>query len=129
MRIEYAPLPALVMIDRGQLEQALLNLAMNARDAMPEGGVLRLRVGGQAAAVMDEVAIEIQDTGVGIDEATRSRLFEPFFTTKPAGAGLGLATAWGIVTGAGGRLNVQSVPGQGSRFTVRLPRAAQAAAP
>jgi len=119
-----------VLIDRGQLEQALLNLAMNARDAMPTGGVLRVRVGADTAApaIAGEVAIEIQDTGVGMDEATRSHLFEPFFTTKPAGSGLGLATAWGIVTGAGGKLNVRSVPGQGSLFTVRLPRAAETAA-
>jgi signal transduction histidine kinase len=100
------------------LEQIVLNLAVNARDAMPEGGTLQLVV----AAKGDEVELSATDTGVGMDEATRARIFEPFFTTKTTGTGLGLATARELVTRFGGTIAAVSEPGRGTTFTVRLPR-------
>jgi len=108
-----------VRIDPGQLEQALLNLAVNARDAMPQGGTLTIRTRSLPAHLRMEVA----DTGVGMDAATRARIFEPFFTTKPAGegTGLGLATVKGIVEQAGGTVTVASEPGQGTSFVIELP--------
>ena len=125
VRLDYAKAPSWVVIDRVQLEQVVLNLSMNARDAMPNGGTLRLRIDQRGADAGGEVTLAIQDTGVGMDAATRSRIFEPFFTTKPQGegTGLGLASAYGIVTSAGGKLEVESVQGQGTTFTVVLPRA------
>jgi PAS domain S-box-containing protein len=121
VRIGYAKEPAWLVVDQRQLEQVVLNLSMNARDAMPGGGRLELQVGETGA----EVSLSIEDSGVGMDEATRSRIFEPFFTTKPLGQGTGLslASAYGIVTSAGGRLEVASVPGKGTTFTVVFPRA------
>jgi signal transduction histidine kinase/CheY-like chemotaxis protein len=108
-----------VRIDPGQLEQALLNLAVNARDAMPQGGTLTIRTRASA----EHVRIEVADTGVGMDSAIRARAFEPFFTTKPAGegTGLGLATVKGIVEQAGGSVTVASEPGRGTTFTIDLP--------
>ncbi len=108
--------------DAGQVQQVLLNLAINARDSMPAGGTLTLRVAPRGA----EVLLEIEDTGSGFDEATRARIFEPFFTTKEVGkgTGLGLAVVYGIVEQHGGRIEVRSVPGEGSRFRVILPAAA-----
>jgi PAS domain S-box-containing protein len=108
-----------VRIDPGQLEQAVLNLAVNARDAMPQGGTLTIRT----RARLRHVRIEVSDVGVGMDEATRTRAFEPFFTTKPAGegTGLGLATVKGIVEQAGGEVEVASAPGRGTTFILSLP--------
>ncbi len=105
--------------DAGQLQQVLVNLAVNAKDAMPEGGTLTIRTSAGAG----EAVVEVIDTGHGIDEATRSHLFEPFFTTKDAGkgTGLGLSVVHGIVEQHGGRVEVESVPGEGSRFRVILP--------
>jgi signal transduction histidine kinase/CheY-like chemotaxis protein len=110
-----------VRIDPGQLEQALLNLAVNARDAMPQGGTLTIRTGSFPA----RLRIAVSDTGTGMDAATRARAFEPFFTTKPAGegTGLGLATVKGIVEQAGGTVGVASEPGEGTTFTLDLPLA------
>jgi len=113
------PLP--VNGDRGQLEQVLMNLTVNAAEAMPEGGSLVVgcgRAGGEAW-------LEVTDTGHGIPEDVRSRIFEPFFSTKRAGggSGLGLAVAHGIVTGHGGRIDVTSAVGNGSTFRVTLPLA------
>ena len=103
--------------DRGQLEQVLANLAVNAVDAMPGGGVLTVRTGRDGPLVW----LEVGDTGVGIPEEVRRRLFEPFFTTKPGGTGLGLSVTHGIVTGLGGRIEVTSEVGRGSTFRVLLP--------
>jgi two-component system cell cycle sensor histidine kinase/response regulator CckA len=113
-----------VMVDPGQVEQALVNLVLNARDAMPAGGRLRL---GTANAELDGesyVAMSVSDTGVGIDPATQAKIFEPFFTTKQAagGRGLGLSTVYGVVEQSGGRITVESAPGQGAVFTVYFPR-------
>jgi signal transduction histidine kinase len=112
-----------VLVDRAQLERVVVNLAMNARDAMPGDGTLTIDVG----ASPEGVALLVADTGVGMDEATRARMLEPFFTTKAAsGTGLGLAIVYGIVSSAGGTLDVESAPGEGTRVTVRLPRATAA---
>ena len=127
--------PSWVKVDRGQLEQVVMNLAVNARDAMPRGGRLTLRTHNSApVGVVDleetaerglrpRVAISIVDSGSGIPPEVRARLFEPFFTTKEAGkgTGLGLATVYGIVKQSGGDITVESEPGKGSTFTVVLP--------
>ncbi len=108
--------------DRGQLDQVLMNFAVNASDAMPEGGKLTIRTG-----VHDhtQVWLAVEDTGSGIPEEVREHIFEPFFTTKETGkgTGLGLSVAHGIVTQHGGRIEVGGRVGQGSTFTVFLPRA------
>ena len=123
-----------VVADSGQLEQVLVNLAINARDAMLRGGTLTIRTGEEtldlrAAAVLDVipgpyVTIDVEDTGFGMDEATRNRAFEPFFTTKgPAqGAGLGLATVDGFVRQSGGAVSLRSAPGVGTHVRIHLPR-------
>jgi len=112
--------------DSGQLEQVLMNLAVNAADAMPGGGPLRIatRVDGQ------EAILEVVDEGSGMTEDVKARVFEPFFSTKEAskGTGLGLSVVHGIVTGHGGRVEVESAVGRGSVFRVVLPIAAGAAA-
>jgi PAS domain S-box-containing protein len=113
------PRPARVKADPGNLVQVLLNLAVNARDAMPRGGTLGVRT-----AVTDSaVVLTVADTGTGMDAATKARIFEPFFTTKRAGegTGLGLATAHTIVQQAGGSIAVESEPGQGTTFRIVLP--------
>ncbi|HKB03290.1 MAG TPA: ATP-binding protein [Gemmataceae bacterium] len=119
VRTDLDELAGHVKIDPGQLEQALLNLAVNARDAMPNGGTLTLRTRGLG----DRVRIEVADTGVGMNAATRARIFEPFFTTKPVGegTGLGLATVKSIVEQAGGTIAVHSEPGRGATFAIELP--------
>jgi PAS domain S-box-containing protein len=118
------PTDAVVWVDRGQLEQVVLNLVVNARDAMPEGGTLAV-----STDVQGNVAcLEVRDSGHGMDAETRARAFEPFFTTKPRGrgTGLGLATVYGIVSKAGGDIEVESAPGKGTTMRVRLPLAAEA---
>jgi CheY-like chemotaxis protein len=128
-----------VKVDPGQMEQVVINLATNARDAMPDGGRLRvstsnLRVDrGTAEAGErpgDYATVTMADTGCGMEEGTRIRIFDPFFSTKPKerGIGLGLAMVHGIVTAAGGTIDVRSVPGEGATFTIRLPRTLEAAA-
>jgi two-component system cell cycle sensor histidine kinase/response regulator CckA len=130
--------PAPVIGDPTQLEQVVLNLALNGRDAMPEGGRLAIRVEPQPvpaarAATLgvkpgDYVVLTVTDEGVGIEVAQQRHVFEPFFTTKPTGlgTGLGLATAYGIVHQSGGTITLASAPGQGSTFQVWLPRASAA---
>jgi two-component system, cell cycle sensor histidine kinase and response regulator CckA len=129
-----APLPT-AMVDPAQLEQVLMNLAINGADAMPDGGQLTLEAG--EAYVDAEVAevhgmaeglyatVSVTDTGVGMDEHTRSRIFDPFFTTKGEGhgSGLGLPVAYGIIAQSGGHIVVHTRPGRGSSFTVYLPLA------
>ena len=122
---EYDPEIGLVRLDRGQLEQIVVNLVVNARDAMPEGGVVRVRTQGVADRNMPAgvVTLSVSDTGVGMDEETRSRIFEPFFTTKEQGkgTGLGLSTVYGIVTQAGGQIGVASEIDAGTTFTLAFP--------
>lgn len=138
--VRAAPEPCPVKADAEQLEQVLVDLASNARDAMPEGGRLVVET---AAVRLDEpgvrasgdlrpgryVRFRVSDTGLGMDERTRARAFEPFFTTKAAAkaAGLGLATVYGIVRQSGGDIRIDSQPGRGTALTLLLPWAGEAA--
>jgi len=120
-----APEPALVEASPAGLQQIVLNLAVNAKDALPEGGSIAISVRIQG----DQVSLVTEDTGVGMTEATQARIFEPFFTTKSSGTGLGLATVRELVSRYGGVIEVTSTLGKGSRFEVRFPRRAPAAEP
>jgi PAS domain S-box-containing protein len=119
-----------VQADPGQVEQVLVNLALNARDAMSGGGTLTIRTANAGAEDVpsDEAAgpfvvLSVSDSGCGMDAATRARIFEPFFTTKEStGTGLGLASVYGIVAQSGGLIDVASIPGEGTTMTVYLPR-------
>jgi PAS domain S-box-containing protein len=119
----------IVEADRTQMHQVLMNLAVNAREAMPAGGVLTIRT--HNIGEPPQVALEVRDTGHGIDESVRRHLFEPFFTTKKdrSNTGLGLAIVFGIVSNCGGRIEVQSKPGAGAAFSIYLPQAVAPAAP
>ena len=131
-----------IRADRAQIEQVLMNLAVNSRDAMPSGGRLVIATGhvtihkrrskrSSSIAPGEYVRISVTDTGTGMDNATLARVFEPFFTTKGlgAGTGLGLATVYGIVRQAGGHISVESEPGRGSTFDILLPEVAQSDEP
>ncbi len=127
-----APSPGRVSADPGQLEQVIVNLVTNARDAMPDGGRVTIETrdvvigSGRNRAGLERgayVLLAVSDTGAGIDEQTRARIFEPFFTTKGhRGTGLGLATVYRIVTESGGQISVESEPGQGTVFELYFPR-------
>jgi len=135
-----APGVAPVHADRSQLEQVVMNLTINARDAMPEGGALGIETSRvtldevRARAISgaepgDYVMLSVSDTGVGIPPDVKHHLFEPFFTTKEQGTGLGLATVYGVVRQSGGFVTVESEPGRGSTFRVYLPRGDGASLP
>jgi len=119
-----APALGHVRVDPAQIDQVLMNLAVNARDAMPWGGTLFLETANVGAPAGDQVALVVRDTGQGMDETTRAHVFEPFFTTKSGtgGTGLGLSMVYGIVQQSGGQISVESEPGHGSSFRILLPR-------
>ncbi len=137
LRVEPAADAGSALVDPGQIEQVLMNLVVNARDALLDGGRITIRTG-TAEVTEDEVetlpyvvrpgpysVITVTDTGIGMDPDTAERIFEPFFTTKPAGVGtgLGLSTVYTIVKQARGHIRVDTEPGVGTRFEVYLPRA------
>lgn len=129
--LELASDPVVCRIDRGQVEQVLLNLLVNAQQAMPGGGDLRIRTRQTQVLPGDDwcsrvipgtyAVLEVEDTGTGMDAETLARIFEPFFTTKEPGTGLGLASAYGIIRNHRGHIHAHSEPGKGSLFTVLLP--------
>lgn len=108
-----------VRLDRALFRQALLNLALNARQAMPKGGLLELQTRWRDG----HAELDLIDNGSGMDEHTLARIFDAFFSTKPGGSGLGLPTVRRIVEAHGGRIEVESAPGRGTRFTIALPPA------
>ena len=133
LEIEIPPRLGAVRLDVGQAEQLLLNLVVNAGDAMPQGGRVRVELSdapeGGAGLAGPCVRLAVSDTGHGMDEPTRKRIFEPYFTTKERGSGLGLATVDDIIRRSGGRVTVDSRPGKGTCFTILWPLCPDAPAP
>jgi PAS domain S-box-containing protein len=142
LRMELDPTAGYLRADRTQLEQVILNLTLNSRDAMPKGGQLLVETGHQhygpntrwrprELAPGDYVTISVSDTGQGMDTETRDHIFEPFFTTKSRGrgTGLGLATTYGIIKQSGGSILVESEPGRGTRFRLFFPTVMREATP
>jgi two-component system, cell cycle sensor histidine kinase and response regulator CckA len=134
--LDLPPDAGAVLVDVGQIDQLLMNLVVNARDAMPDGGVITIRTGhvlaSDASGVPscgDWTTLLVADTGVGMPSEVRARAFEPFFTTKQMGrgTGLGLSTVYGIVRQSGGHISLESEPGRGTTVTVYLPRLGAAA--
>ncbi len=121
--LEIAGPPAFINVSRDLLVQSIMNLVVNARDAMPGGGPIRVQVDLVGAADKQDVEIRVIDRGTGIDEATQARIFEPFYTTKSVGrgTGLGLPIVHGFATESGGHVTVRSTVGEGSAFTISLP--------
>ena len=142
IQFKYATQPPFILADAGMMDQVLMNLTLNSRDAMPDGGKLTIET---AAVEIDELAalqsaqarpgafarLSVTDTGCGIPAEILPRIFEPFFTTKDVGkgTGLGLATVFGIVQQHQGWINVASEPGRGTTFDIYLPRLAQSSGP
>ena len=136
IKMEYSFAPDLVEVNMTpeQFKQVLINLVINAKDAMPAGGVIKIRTFNQpapksaahAAKAAEYAAVEISDTGPGIPPGIREHIFEPFFTTKPKGkgTGLGLSTVYGIIQQHKGDILLESAPGKGAAFTIRIPKAA-----
>ncbi|MGY1411137.1 MULTISPECIES: sensor histidine kinase [unclassified Luteimonas] len=131
VRIHAGDEPLPVRLDRASFILMLLNIAGNARDAMPDGGEFTVSAGDARGADGQRVRLDLEDTGQGIPEALRARIFEPFYTTKPAGSGtgLGLALVRDMIRSARGEIGVESEPGRGTRFRIELPRAGAGADP
>jgi CheY-like chemotaxis protein len=124
LRVEHEGDSARIKADPGQLEQVLLNLVVNARDAMPNGGKLTIRTGHRDANGAEGVLLQVRDNGIGMPAEVRDRIFEPFYTTKEVGkgTGLGLSTVYGIVIQSNGSIEVESVQGRGTTFNIVFPR-------
>jgi signal transduction histidine kinase len=117
VRTHFDPKLPHVALDADLFKQALLNLVLNAEHAMAEGGELILTTRREG----DDVVLDVTDTGIGMTDDVRSKIFDPFYSTRKGGSGLGLPTTHKIVASHGGRIEVQSVPGKGSRFSIHLP--------
>ncbi len=129
LQLLLSPRPLAIHADPGLIDQVLMNLVINARDAMPAGGWLRIETVSRSSSAGEQVVVRVADSGTGISAASLPRIFDPFYTTKEAskGSGLGLATAFGIVAQHGGRIDVSSTVGRGTTFEVVLPAAPHAA--
>jgi len=122
LRMDLGAKGAMVLADRSGLEQVLINLTVNAREALAPGGLLVIRTDVQEGEKGSAVRLSVKDNGRGMTAEVRERVFEPFYTTKEKGTGLGLATVFGVVQQLGGTLEVDSAPGQGTTFRIHLPR-------
>ncbi|MBI5085337.1 MAG: response regulator [Acidobacteria bacterium] len=128
IELDLVAVEAVLLVDPGQFEQVIVNLAVNARDAMPHGGRITVSTSTQPAETggLARLQVRVSDSGMGMDEQTLSRIFDPFFTTKATGhgTGLGLSIVKGIVEQSGGTIQAESVPGQGTCFVIQIPSAA-----
>jgi signal transduction histidine kinase len=129
IEVELSPNPQFIEAEPQEIFQVLLNLCLNARDAMPDGGKLRIETSTVSLHTKDfsefkpgnYVLLSISDTGIGMDEETKRKIFTPFFSTKPKGSGLGLSVVWSVVKSLGGYIDVESFPGKGTTFKIFLP--------